>query len=91
MAVLLLQFQLFSLRLWNPDLFTGCATCPRPAVFNSRDSRSGLFTSIFFIAVYIPPQTDAGTKTALNELYVAISKQENAHPEAALLVAGTLM
>ena len=33
---------------------------------------------------------DAGTKTALNELYKAISKQENAHPEAALLVAGDL-
>jgi hypothetical protein len=28
-----------------------------------------------------------GTKTALNELYKAISKEENAHPEAALLVA----
>jgi hypothetical protein len=34
LAVLLLQFQLFSLRLWNPDLFTGCATCPKPAVFS---------------------------------------------------------
>ena len=34
-----------------------------------------------------PPQPDAGTKTALNELYKAISKQENAHPEAVLLVA----
>jgi hypothetical protein len=41
-----------------------------------------------FVAVYLPPQTDAGTKTALNELYKAISKQENVHPEAALLVAG---
>ena len=40
------------------------------------------------MAVYLPPQTDAGTKTAFNELYKAISKQENAHPEAALLVAG---
>ena len=39
-------------------------------------------------AVYIAPQTDAGTKTSLNELYTAISKQENAHPEAVLLVAG---
>ena len=46
------------------------------------------FSSTFFVAVYLPPQTDAGTKTALNELYKAISKQENAHPEAALLVAG---
>ena len=48
----------------------------------------GDFTSILFVAVYLPPQTDAGTKTALNKLYKAISKQENAHPEAALLVAG---
>ena len=46
------------------------------------------FSSIFFVAVYLPPQTDAGTKTALNELYKAISKQENVHPEAMLLVAG---
>jgi hypothetical protein len=45
-------------------------------------------SSVFFIAVDIPPQTDAGTKNALNELYTVISKQENAHPEAALLVAG---
>jgi hypothetical protein len=45
------------------------------------------FSSVFFVTVYIPPQTDAGTKTTLNELYTAISKQENAHPEAALLVA----
>jgi hypothetical protein len=46
------------------------------------------FSSILFVAVYLPPQTDAGTKTALNELYKAISKHENAHPETALLVAG---
>jgi hypothetical protein len=45
------------------------------------------FSSIFFVVVYLPP-TDAGTKTTLNELYTAISKQENAHPKAALLVAG---
>ncbi|XP_052316017.1 pre-mRNA 3'-end-processing factor FIP1-like isoform X3 [Oncorhynchus keta] len=38
LAVLLLQFQLFCLRLWNPDLFTGRATCPRPAVFNSLET-----------------------------------------------------
>ena len=60
------------------------------------------FSSILFVAVYLPPQseagtkttlnemykatTDAGTKTALNQLYKAISKQEN--PEAVLLVAG---
>ena len=46
------------------------------------------FSSIFFVAVYLLPQTDAGTKTTLNELYKPTSKQENAHPEAALLVAG---
>ena len=46
------------------------------------------FSTVFFVAVYIPPQTDAGTKTAMNELYSAISKQENAHTEATLLVAG---
>ena len=46
------------------------------------------FSSVFFVAVYIPPQTEAGIKTALNELYSTISKQENIHPEAALLVAG---
>ena len=45
------------------------------------------FSSIFFVAVYLPPQTDTGTKTALNELYQVISKQENAHPEVVLLVA----
>ena len=28
------------------------------------------FSSILFIAVYLPPLTDAGTKTALNELYI---------------------
>ena len=46
------------------------------------------FSSVFLVAVYIPPDTEAGTKTALNELYSAISKHENAHPEASLLVAG---
>jgi hypothetical protein len=45
-------------------------------------------TYTFFKAVYLPTQTDAGTKSALNELYKAINKQENAHPQAALLVAG---
>ena len=43
------------------------------------------------VAVYIPPQSEAGTKTALNELYSAISKQETTHPEAALLVAGNII
>ena len=46
------------------------------------------FSSLFFVAVYIPPQSEVDTKTALNELYSTISKQENAHPEAALLVTG---
>ena len=46
------------------------------------------FSGILFVAVYLPPQTDAGTKTALSQLYKEISKQETTHPEAALLVAG---
>jgi hypothetical protein len=41
-----------------------------------------------FVAVYLPPQTDAGTKTAFSQLFKAVSKEEHAHPEAALLVAG---
>jgi hypothetical protein len=45
------------------------------------------FLSIFFEAVYLPPQTDVATKSAINELYTTISKQGNAHPEVALLVA----
>jgi hypothetical protein len=45
-----------------------------------------LFT-IFFIAVYLPPQTNSGTKTTFNKLYRAISKQENANSEAGFLVA----
>jgi hypothetical protein len=43
---------------------------------------------VLLVAIYLPPQSKAGTKTALNQLYKAISKEENAHPEAALLVAG---
>jgi ribosome assembly protein 1 len=43
-------------------------------------------SAIFFVVGYLPPQTNVGTKTAL--LYRTMSKQENAHPEAALLVAG---
>ena len=46
------------------------------------------FSSVLFIAVYLPPQSEAGTKTALKQLHKTISKEENAHPEAALLVAG---
>jgi hypothetical protein len=45
-------------------------------------------SSILFVVIYLPPQNEAGTKTALNQLHKAISKEENAHPEAALLVAG---
>jgi hypothetical protein len=30
----------------------------------------------FFVTVYLPPQTDAGTKTPLTQLYKAISKQD---------------
>ena len=44
-------------------------------------------SSIFFVDVYIPPPSEAGTKISLNELYSTISKQENAHPELVLLVA----
>jgi hypothetical protein len=46
------------------------------------------FSSILFVAVYLPPQNKAGTKTALNQLYKAISKEEKAHPEAGTLIAG---
>jgi hypothetical protein len=35
------------------------------------------FSSVFFVAVYILPQTEAVTKTALMELYSTIIKQEN--------------
>jgi hypothetical protein len=45
-------------------------------------------SSILFVAVYLPPLNEACTKTALNQLYKAIRKEENAHPEKALLVAG---
>ena len=46
------------------------------------------FSAILFVAVYLSPQTDASTKTALSQLYKEISKQETSHPEEALLVAG---
>jgi hypothetical protein len=46
------------------------------------------FSSVLFVAIYLPPQSEAGTKTILNQLYEVISKEENAHPEVALLVAG---
>jgi hypothetical protein len=38
-------------------------------------------------AVYILPQNENGTKQVLNELYKAINKQENAHPEEVFLLA----
>jgi hypothetical protein len=46
------------------------------------------FSSVLSVAIYLPPQNKAGTKTALKQLYKAIRKEENAHPEATLLVAG---
>jgi hypothetical protein len=46
------------------------------------------FSSVFFVAVHITPHSKPGTKTAFTELYSAINSQENAHPEAVLLVAG---
>jgi hypothetical protein len=46
------------------------------------------FSSTFFVAVYLPHQTNAGIKTSLSKLFTAISKQENAHPGTGLLVAG---
>ena len=46
-----------------------------------------VFSAILSVAIYLPPQTDAGTKTALSQLYKEISKQETTHPEAVLLVA----
>ena len=45
------------------------------------------FSAILFVAVYLPPQADADTKTALSQVYKEISKQETTHPEVALLVA----
>jgi hypothetical protein len=46
------------------------------------------FSTILFVAVYLPPQTYAGIKTTLSQLYKKISKEETTHPEVALLVAG---
>jgi hypothetical protein len=46
------------------------------------------FAYILFVAVYLPPPINAGTKTALNELYKDISKNENTYTGVALLVAG---
>ncbi|XP_060887251.1 uncharacterized protein LOC132958440 [Labrus mixtus] len=45
-------------------------------------------SSTIVTAAYIPPDADA--KTAMKELYTAISKQQTAHPEAAFIVAGDL-
>ena len=36
--------------------------------------------------VYLPTQTDAGTKAALNPLFRAISKQEHANPDPQLFI-----
>ena len=50
------------------------------------------FSFIFFVAaVYLPPQIDAGTKTHTQRAVYSHkqeNKQENIHPEPALLVAG---
>ena len=46
------------------------------------------FSAILFVAVYLPPQAGAGTKTALSQLYKEISKRKTTHPKAAFLVAG---
>jgi hypothetical protein len=46
------------------------------------------FSAILLVAVYLPQQTDAGTKSTPSQLYKEIKKQETTHPEAALLVAG---
>ncbi|KAK0154381.1 hypothetical protein N1851_003535 [Merluccius polli] len=44
------------------------------------------FCAIIIVAVYIPPRAD--TKLALEYLYCLVSRQMNAHPEAAVIVAG---
>ena len=50
------------------------------------------FSSILFIAIYLPPQTDLGTNTALNQLYKAISKQKKCSPRSSAPSGpGTLM
>jgi hypothetical protein len=46
---------------------------------------------VFFVAIYIPPQNNAGTKTTLNEVYTTIRKPEKAHPDAGVFNAETLM
>ena len=35
------------------------------------------FSSVFFVAVHIPTQTEPGTKTALNELYKQTGKHSS--------------
>ncbi|KAI5085844.1 hypothetical protein C0J45_23589, partial [Silurus meridionalis] len=44
------------------------------------------FSAIVVTAVYIPP--DANAKLAMEELHAASSKQQSAHPEGAIVVAG---
>ncbi|KAK1796835.1 hypothetical protein P4O66_000923 [Electrophorus voltai] len=44
------------------------------------------FTSVFIIALYIPPS--ANTREALQELYGAISELQNVHPDGLFIVAG---
>ncbi|KAK3525553.1 hypothetical protein QTP86_034852, partial [Hemibagrus guttatus] len=44
------------------------------------------FTTIFIVGVYIPPSANA--KEALCELYGAISKMQNTHPDGLFIIAG---
>ncbi|KAL0195129.1 hypothetical protein M9458_008701, partial [Cirrhinus mrigala] len=47
------------------------------------------YTAILLCAVYIPPSSNGNNRSeALNELYQDISKQQTAHPDAFLIVAG---
>jgi hypothetical protein len=48
------------------------------------------FSAVIVTVVYIPSLDKKNNKLPLNELYEAINKQENLHPEAAFLVAGDL-
>ncbi len=46
------------------------------------------FTAILLVAVYIPPNSNNNTSEALNDLYLHISEQQTAHPDAFLILAG---
>jgi hypothetical protein len=49
-------------RYWSPEVEYLMISC-RPH-YLPRES-----PSVLFVAIYLPPQTDAGTKTALKQLY----------------------